>query len=211
MRIICLIQARENSTRLPGKVSMDIGGWTMLKHVTMRASKIGGLEGVRVITPEEFDCDENDVLGRYYLAGKGYDAVMRITADCPLLDPAACRRALDVFQSGHYDYVALRRDGLTRYPDGLGCEVFLFPALECAHQNADKAYDREHVTAFIRGRSRDFVCHPLACPVNGAGGLKLSVDTMEDLTRVRAIDAAGPRDFGLEATLEALGRVKAKA
>ena len=207
MRVICLIQARENSTRLPGKIHMDIGGWPMLKHVTTRALKIG-CDRVRVIMPEEFDCAENDVLARYYIAGKGYDAVMRITADCPLLDPFACARVLHVFQSGHYDYVALRSGGLTGYPDGFGCEVMLFATLECAHLNVDKVYDREHVTPYIRSRFKDFSLHYLGAPINGIGDLKLSVDTLDDLERVRAIDAAGPRDYGLEATLEALQRVQ---
>ena len=174
----------------------------MLKHVTMRVEKIG-LPHV-VAMPEMYECPENDVLARYWLASGGYDGIMRITADCPLLAPEQCRRVLEVFKSGHYDLVGT---GPT-YPDGMGCEVFTREALTAAYQEAEKPYDREHVTPYIRNRSRDFNLLYLRCPFHGRGDLKLSVDTPSDLEYARKVDAAGPHGYSLEATLEAVDRVK---
>ena len=116
MRVGCIIQARLGSTRLPRKVLADIGGWAMVRHVWERMMIVG--IPVIVATPiedegripvsEAYDCDPNDVLQRYLMAAKkhGLDAVMRVTGDCPLIDPESCMRVLDVFNSGHYDYVA---------------------------------------------------------------------------------------------------------
>ena len=207
MRISCLIQARQNSKRLPGKINADIGGRIMLWHVVKRAEMIG-LGQPDIIHPEGFiECDENDVLGRYYLAARrsSLDAVMRITGDCPLLDPAACTRVLEAYKTGLFDYVA--NDIFKTYPDGLGCEVFSFAALEFAHQNATKPYDREHVTPFLKSH-KEITKLNLRCPINGLSDLKLSVDTQEDLDFVRKIDAMSARDFSLSATLEAIERVK---
>jgi len=135
-----------------------------------------------------------------------------VTGDCPLIAPEACQRVLERFLAGGYDYVA--NDLVQTYPDGLGCEVMTREALEYAHRHADKPYDREHVTPFIR-RSKDFMKFNIRCPLVGVEKLKLSVDTAEDLDFVRKIDAelrgGPPQKYSLEATLEAVGRVQAKA
>lgn len=205
MRISILAQARKGSKRLPNKSNADIGGRSMLWHVISRAACV--LTEPRIISPEDFDCAEDDVLARYYLAARrmSLDAVMRITGDCPLLDPAACARVLGAYNTGLFDYVA--NDIFKSYPDGLGCEVFSFAALEFAHQNATKPYDREHVTPFLKSH-KEITKLNLRCPINGLSDLKLSVDTQEDLDFVRKIDAAQPRDFSLAATLEAIERMK---
>jgi spore coat polysaccharide biosynthesis protein SpsF (cytidylyltransferase family) len=205
MRVTCFIQARDGSKRLPKKIYADIGGRPMMWHVQQRANEVGIASGL--IFPEDFGCDENDVLARYYLAAKGnaLDAVMRVTGDCPLLDPNACQRVLQAFQTGLYDYVA--NDIYKTYPDGLGCEVFSFAALEYAHQNATKPYDREHVTPFLKSH-KEITKLNLRCPINGLSDLKLSVDTQEDLDFVRAIDAAQPKDYSLQSTLDAIGRLQ---
>jgi spore coat polysaccharide biosynthesis protein SpsF len=204
MRLGCVIQARTGSKRLPNKIYADIGGRPMLWHVVHRLQSFEPI----VALPKEFICPEDDVLARYVLCARknALDAVMRITADCPLIDPEACRRVLEVYKSGHYDYVA--NDLVHTYPDGMGCEVFSYAALEYAHQNADKPYDREHVTPYLR-RHKDFSKLNLRCPINGVADLKLSVDTQEDLDFVRKIDAAQPRDFSLRATLNAVDTVRA--
>lgn len=203
MRIGCIIQARLNSTRLPHKVNADIGGRPMLWHVTKRLERLEPI----VAWARDYDIPQDDVLFRYVLCARdnALDAIMRVTSDCPLIDPNACQRVLERFLGGGYDYVA--NDLVQTYPDGLGCEVMTREALEYAHKHADKAYDREHVTRFIR-KSKDFMKFNVRCAVLGVSDLKLSVDTQEDLDFVRKIDAAGPRDFSLEATLEAIERVK---
>jgi spore coat polysaccharide biosynthesis protein SpsF (cytidylyltransferase family) len=216
MRIGCIIQARTTSTRLPNKVNADIGGWPMWRHVMERTKEFGPIFAWAGVYTE---LNENDVLGRYALCARehGLDAVMRVTSDCPLIAPEACRRVLERFQAGGYhlhggyDYVA--NDLVQTYPDGLGCEVMTREALEYMHRNAGKAYDREHVTPFIR-RSKDFMKFNVRCPVVGIEALKLSVDTAEDLDFVRKIDAElrdGDDKYSLESTLGAVERVKAKA
>ena len=207
MRLIAIIQAREGSTRLPNKVNADIGGRTMLWHVMQRVEAVG--IGVHIAMPQFYECDENNVLARYYLGARQWhaDAVMRVTGDCPLLDPAACTRVLEAYKTALFDYVA--NDIYKSYPDGLGCEVFSFAVLEFAHQKAKNAYDREHVTPFMKTH-KEITKLNLRCPINGIADLKLSVDTREDLDFVRKIDAAQPRDFSLAATLEAIERVKAQ-
>ncbi len=227
MRVGCIIQARLGSSRLPNKVLADIGGWPMIRHVWHRMALVG--VPVVIAVPQEDwveirrawpasvysapDCDPNDVLLRYLLTAKehSFDAIMRVTGDCPLIDPELCSRVLKIFYSEHYDYVA--NDAYPSYPDGLGCEVFTRGALEEAHKGvkSTRPTDREHVTPWIKrglnlfGGQR-FCGVNLRCSIPGLENLKFSVDSQEDLERVRAIDARlpdGATKFSLEATLEA--------
>ncbi len=227
MRVGVIIQARLGSTRLPNKIIADIGGWPMIRHVEHRMNLVGipvviacpqgdrteimdAWRGGMVIAPV---CEPDDVLQRYLLAARahGFDAIMRVTGDCPLIDPDACSRVLKIFNSGHYDYVA--NDLYPSYPDGLGCEVFSRTALEEAHASVkrENSKDREHVTGWIkRGVNlvggRRYCGLNLRCPYPGLENLKFSVDTEEDLERVRAIDARLPEGhlkYSLEATLQA--------
>ncbi len=224
MRVGCIIQARLGSTRLPRKVLEDIGGWTMIRHVYERMSKVG--IPVVVACPDEeveyfHDCqvaggEELDVLARYLRVARAFsfDAIMRVTGDCPLIDPEACRRVLHLFLDQDLDYCA--NDLRPTYPKGLGCEVFTREALERAHQNVKIANqrDREHVTPWIiRGVRGDyFDGRNVRCPIVGVENLNFSVDTQEDLERVRLIDAQLPQGhlkYSLETTLGAWDRVRA--
>ncbi len=230
MRVGCIIQARLGSTRLPRKILADVGGWPMLRHVVHRIELVGiplvvaspmedqveickAWSGFQVVAPE---CDADDVLLRYLLTAKiyGLDGIMRVTGDCPLIDPAICSRVLHVFNSGYFDYVA--NDVWPSYPHGLGCEVFTRASLEDAnrHTNGENARgksDREHVTQWIRrglnlNGGRWFCGLNLRCPITGVSDLQFSVNTPEDLERVRAIDAKlpdGHLKFALETTLGA--------
>ncbi len=219
MRIACLIQARMGSTRLPGKMLMDLGGKPVLWHTIMRAKQIG--IPVIVSMPEKDtelsrvtdNCQvgvnygpEDDVLARYYFAaaGNALEAVMRICGDQPLLDPTACTRVLMAFKGMDLDWCS--NDYHLTYPIGLGCECFTFQALEQAHQEAKMEYDREHVISWIH---RQFSHKNLTCPINGISDLRLTIDTQEDLDFVRRVDAAGPKDYSLKSTLEAVARAKA--
>ena len=217
MRVGCIIQARLGSTRLPRKVLAEIGGWPMLRHVYERMGKVGipvvvaaPIEEDRIPYAETYDCDPQDVLRRYLLAAKkhGFDAIMRVTGDCPLIDPEACQRVLNVFLDGEYDYCA--NDLRPTYPKGMGCEVFTREALQRAHENVkpDRIFDREHVTPWIiRGvRGDHFDGRNVRCPIVGVENLNFSVDIQEDLERVRLIDARLPQGhlkYSLETTLEA--------
>lgn len=214
MRIGCIIQARIGSTRLPNKINADIGGRTMLWHVVNRVEKISGLNLIILAMPGEFpELNENDVLGRYILCARreALDAIMRVTSDCPLIDPNACQLVLERFLRG-FDYCANDWRAATKYPDGMGCEVFSMAALKYADAFADpkNPADREHVTPWIvrACQARQMEGSHVVCPYPRIQNLKFSVDTQEDLDRARAIDAAGPRDFSLGATLEAFERAK---
>ncbi len=231
MLIGCVIQARLDNGRLPGKVLADIGGWPMLKHVVKRVNltrvpivvatpapndefEISHAipeivrDGVIIETP---DCHPEDLLRRHLLVGQrhGWDAVMRVTSDCPLIDPFVCNEVLAIFRSGHYDYVA--NDIERTFPDGLGCEIMSVRALKWADFYAAIPEDRVHVSPWILRKFCDkkggFVSYiSVVCPFPGVAGLKFSVDTQADLERVIAIDQAKPADYSLGATLEAYKR-----
>lgn len=235
MLIGCVIQARLGSTRLPGKVLADIGGWPMLKHVVRRVMFLTSAEGIPVVVatpPEDVaeigdalpelhrdvgysiiapDCHPEDLLKRHLLVGQylGWDAVMRVTSDCPLIDPFACNEVLAIFKSGHYDYVA--NDIIHTYPDGLGCEIMSLKALRWADFYTESGPDRQHVSPWIKsniwtGKAGFLPANNVVCPYPGIKGLKFAVDTQADLDRAIAIDRAKPADYSLGATKAAYDR-----
>ena len=202
MRAVCVVQARLGSTRLPGKVLMPFGNMTVLGSVLSRCKQIRGVDQVVCAIPDEprsekieeealkfgivsYRGPEDDVLTRYYLAATATDAdaVMRITADCPLIDPNVCWQVLKKFYRDRTPYIS---NVLPRtYPRGLDCEVFSFKALEQAFTDARQDYDREHVTPFIqRYFTRDFISGP------GPDGTPLTIDTTEDYERLVTLENA---------------------
>lgn len=165
--VLAIIQARMGSSRFPGKTLADLCGHPVLWHVVERARQAEGVDEVLVATTDRHSDDavadlcsqlsvpcfrgsENDVLDRYYraAASKRATTIVRITADCPLIDPRVITKTVARFSERDWDYVsnALRYT----YPDGLDTEVFSFAVLECAWREAAKPSDREHVTPFIR-------------------------------------------------------------
>ncbi len=234
MRVGCIIQARLGGTRLPGKILADIGGWPMIRHVYERMLGVGIPVVIACPDGEEMEIyqatnrqalvqgtphDPNDVLSRYLLVAQrqGFDGVMRVTGDCPLIDPDECSRVLRIFHSGHYSYVA--NDYWKSYPDGFGCEMFSRTTLADSARwvKPGNNTDREHVTPWIKrgvnlGGGRRYCGLNLCCPFPGLEDLKFSVDTQEDLERVRAIDSKLPEGhtkYFLETTLEAWNTVSA--
>ncbi len=205
MRVMAIIQARIGSKRLPGKVQMDIGGWPMIKHVTERVGKVlpwflaWPIDGI----------PEDDVLARYYQVATdlALDGIIRVTGDCPLMAPEAITDVLGSFHSLYRVHPYIANDLIPSYPNGLGVEAFTYAALERAHREATKSYDREHVSPYMKRDKLNNAIN-ISCPINGLSDLKLSVDTQEDLDFVRAIDAAQPRDYSLAATLEAIEHVQ---
>jgi glutamate-1-semialdehyde 2,1-aminomutase/spore coat polysaccharide biosynthesis protein SpsF len=167
---VCIIQARLASTRLPGKVLLPLGNRTVLAHVLDRAAKIEGVDRVVCATVQGADGDavaqeaahcgavvyrgsETDVLRRYAEAAEAANAatIVRITSDCPLIDPAICAAVLALHTSTGADYAANNMP--PGWPHGLDCEVFSRAALEAAHGAATVSYDREHVTPWIRNNA----------------------------------------------------------
>lgn len=165
--MVALVQGRMGSRRLPGKVLADIGGRPMLWHMVNRLRQARLIDRIVVATSdspgddpianfcgqEGIDCfrgSEEDVLDRFYRAGRrfGAQAMVRLTADCPLIDPVVIDRVIKEYKSGGYDYVT----NTLRYtfPDGLDVEVFSFAALKRCWREAHSPTQREHVTPYIR-------------------------------------------------------------
>jgi len=206
-RTAVIVQARYGSTRLPGKVLEDIAGHTALEHVLHRCRAIPGADVVCCAVPVNIDSDpvaeharragamvyrgnEHDVLGRYYGAARKANAsvVMRVTSDCPLIDPEICGAVLRLRAERQADYACnnMPRTG----PHGLDCEAFTFAALERATREAVDADSREHVTPWLRS-------HPqlvrLNLPANPQGlDLRWTLDYPEDLAFSRALFALLP-------------------
>ena len=182
MHPIAIIQARMGSTRLPGKVLKPILGQPMLWHIIKRLRWVKEVKDVVVATSDKIKdepitkfCSENgiscfagseeDVLDRFYKTAKTYtaDPIIRITGDCPLVDPEIVGNVIKLFKIGCYDHVGVAA-GLGaenvisgRFPSGFDTECTSFNALEKAWKNSFTKRDREHVTPYIwsvKGRFR---------------------------------------------------------
>jgi spore coat polysaccharide biosynthesis protein SpsF len=171
MKVVAIIQARMSSTRLPGKVLLDIQGRSVLEHIHLRLQSCQYVDQVLVATSDHHSDDlifdwgkkENisiyrgslsDVLSRYYFAASEVqaDVVIRITGDCPLIDPDIVDELVQILISKNYDYASLVGD----FPDGLDCSVMTFKALEEAHLKAKLHSEREHVCPYIEKTFDDF-------------------------------------------------------
>lgn len=166
-RRVVVVQARYGSTRLPAKVLRQLAGKTVLEHVLTRCRRIEGVDDVICATGLDpandpivaeagrlgfrvFRGDENDVLARYLGAARlaEADIIMRVTSDCPLIDPVICGAVFRLQAERGADYAANNMPRL--FPHGLDCEVFTRAALEQAAVATTEPYDREHVTPWLR-------------------------------------------------------------
>jgi spore coat polysaccharide biosynthesis protein SpsF len=201
--IVAIIQARMGSTRLPGKVLLEVQGQPLLGHVVQRVKQAKMVEQVVVATSEAssneaivdfcqqagvlcFRGSENDVLDRYYQAAKWIqaDLIVRVTADCPLIDPTVIDRVVSAHLQGAYDYTS---NTLERtYPDGLDTEVFTFAALSRAWQEAKLLSEREHVTPYIWKHDEIFTIQQVTQSQDWSQ-LRWTVDEPEDLTFAQAV------------------------
>jgi len=196
--IVAIIQARVGSTRLPNKINLDLWGKTVLQRVVSRVKKSRYLETVVLAMPStimdsktfhEMDMDgylgrENDVLNRYWKCAKMFNAdiIVRITADCPLIDPFIIDRTIGFFFNRDYDYVSnrLERPG---YPDGQDVEIFRMEALDLAEDFARDKSDREHVTPYIKKHLRCGALHSYSDFMD----VRMTLDTWEDYGKIREI------------------------
>ncbi len=204
MKTVAIIQARMGSTRLPGKVLADLGGKPVLAWVVRAARAALGIDDVWVATSTESSSDpvanwckvngvhvhrgsENDALDRYVGAAKagGAQIIVRLTADCPLLDAAVIAQTIRLRSVMGVDY-ASNIDPPT-WPDGLDCEVLTAQALFAAAAEATRSSDREHVTSFVRNNRDRFSADTLISPLPGLTGERWTLDTPEDLALLSAL------------------------
>ena len=212
MKVVAIVQARMGSTRLPGKVMADIGGRPMIEFLLTRLSRTAGLDEVMLATTDAasdapmadhvrslgysvYRGSVDDVLDRFYQAAlhAQADVAIRITGDCPLVDPGVVEAVIAAFRENDVDYAS--NAAPPTYPDGLDVEVFSFAALEQAWRETTPGYDREHVTPYLR-ESGKFRTTNVAND-NDLSALRWTVDEAADLSVVRAVAAAfAPRlDF----------------
>ncbi|TAH59052.1 MAG: acylneuraminate cytidylyltransferase, partial [Gottschalkiaceae bacterium] len=175
MKIVAIIQARMGSTRLPGKVMMKIAKKTVLDHVVTRVRQSQLIDEIIIATTIEQEDDiiveearkigvktyrgsEEDVLSRYYYAAKENDAdtIIRITSDCPLIDPKITDEIIKFYKKHEYEIVANASSDLSKrtFPRGLDVEIFSFSQLEIAFMKAYEKYQREHVTPYIYEKAK---------------------------------------------------------
>jgi spore coat polysaccharide biosynthesis protein SpsF len=205
--IACIIQARMGSTRLPGKILKTLGGKPMLWHVVDRCRAATKVDRVIVATttnPEDdavhsfcmengipcFRGSSDDVLERYHGAAKevGTDTIVRVTSDCPLIDPAVIDMCIGAFESQPVDYVSNVLPGPRTYPRGLDTEVFSFAALEKATRDATETYEKEHVTVIWENKKGEFrIGKTVLAPPDLAREYRLTVDYPEDFELIERI------------------------
>lgn len=223
MRVVCIMQARVGSTRLPGKVLKKICGKTVLEHDIERLKKVKNIDEIIIATTVEkadeaivneadrltiksFRGSENDVLSRYYYAAKESkaDVIVRITSDCPLLDSEVTEEVINFYLNNysHYDYVSNTLD--RTYPRGFDTEVFSFKLLEEAFLNAKEIFQREHVTPFIWDNNHNYRVYQYKDRFDNSS-LRLTLDTEEDLELIIRVYKALYKDnsyFGLKEILK---------
>ncbi len=220
-----IVQARMSSSRLPGKVLLDLGGKPVLDRVIERCRRIVGVDVVCIAVPESSDSDpvaalalacgaavhrgsELDVLERYRGAAEAVQAdyVMRVTSDCPLVDPEVCRQVLALVRSSGADYAC---NNMPRsFPHGLDCEAFTRAALERCAGSARAPAEREHVTPWLRNEASI-----RRTDVTGPGGeaarYRWTLDYPEDYRFLQALFRQLPADnaaLGYRETMAIIAR-----
>lgn len=204
MRTVIIVQARMTSTRLPGKVLKMVLNKPLLEYQIERLRRVKLADDIIIATTTN-DTDqpivvlcsrlgipvwrgsEHDVLARYYEGASAYgaDVVVRITSDCPLIDPLVINRVIESFLINQpVDYVS---NVLVRtYPRGMDTEVFSFQVLEEAFYEAKEPADREHVTPFIYRNSDRYRLRDV-CYETDQSRHRWTVDTPEDFQLIRRI------------------------
>ncbi len=206
--IIAIIQARMGSSRLPEKVLKKVLGKPLLTYQIERIKLAGVYDEIVIATTCRAEDDKilgwaeanktkcfrgsgEDVLDRYYQAALSLDLeendiITRLTADCPLLDPAIIISCVNEFIQGNYDYLS-NTDPPT-FPDGMDVEVFSFKTLKTAWENAKLPSEREHVTPYIRNHSDFFKMGQIKNEIDYSN-FRLTVDEQEDYELISKIIA----------------------
>jgi spore coat polysaccharide biosynthesis protein SpsF len=203
VKITAVIQARMGSTRLPGKVLMDLGGKTVLARVVDRLRRATLINEILVATTDSIADDaiiqecrrinvasfrgsESDVLDRYYQSAlmTAAEGIVRITSDCPLIDPQIADDTVRLFLDLRPDYASNALD--RTYPRGLDTEVMTRDALACAWREAHLSYQRAHVTPYLYENPSRFDILAVRGRINYSDH-RWTLDTAQDLVFIRAI------------------------
>ena len=202
IRTVGIIQARMTSNRLPGKVIKPLAGAPLILRMLDRVKRIHGLDDICLAVPhgsdheslvrlapeyvEVFRGDEQNVLKRTHDAARHMkaDVIIRITSDCPLIDPAVSSTVLSGFLHSNVSYARTAIN--SGFPHGFDTEVFSMAALDSANSEARTAYDREHVTPFIWQRPERFRAVELGYWPDRRFW-RLTVDTQEDYDLVSQV------------------------
>jgi spore coat polysaccharide biosynthesis protein SpsF len=214
LAVDAIIQARTGSARLPGKVLMSILGESMLERVverTRRAKLVRNVIVATSINPSDsaivelceskgWSClrgSEDDVLDRYFQAASRFksDVVVRISSDCPLIDPQLADQVIRAYLDGRqrFDYVSNNFPTRT-FPVGLDVEVMSFTALRTVWEDDENSRWREHVTPYVYRHPERFRLHGVVNDVD-LSGMRWTVDTPEDLEFVRRVYAHFGHDW----------------
>ena len=198
---LCVIQARFSSTRLPGKILMAIGHKVLLEYVIVRVGQAKKIDKIVIATTNRkeddaveklcrkirIDCfrgSAEDVLDRYWQCAQKYpefENIVRITGDCPLIDPKVIDKVISFFEKEKMDYAS--NVLVETYPDGMDVEIFTRAALKESTEKAKLPSEREHVTLYIRN-------NPIFSKTNFAhkenlSRFRLTVDNQEDLEVIK--------------------------
>jgi len=203
MKVLGIIQARLASTRLPEKIFLKLEGKKVIEHVINRVQAAQLVDDILVATTSKkidikvvnlcssigikcFSGSEEDVLDRYYQSAKSFkpEHIVRVTADCPLIDPEIIDNVIDLHLRKKADYTSNVIRG--RFPDGEDVEVFTFNTLYRAWHDARLFSEREHVTPYMKKNSDIFKIGSLDCN-RDLSGKRWTLDNPEDYEFIKII------------------------
>jgi spore coat polysaccharide biosynthesis protein SpsF len=204
-KVVCIIEARMASTRLPGKVLKDIGGRNSLEHIVKRIKSLGNISEICLATTtrtedqviielakslgvKHYRGSDHDVLSRVLGAAETSSAeiIVEITGDCPFVDPSMVDQYIEIIKTNNLDYVS--NNITSTYPDGFDVQVFLTEALKKSSCMATTREEREHVTMHIRQNPQIFKTLNIVAPKPYRyPEISVTLDTKEDLEVLRLI------------------------
>ena len=211
VNVLAIVQARMNSNRLPGKVLKTIQEKPMLWHIVNRLNKVDEIDKVVIATSDLpaddmvyqmagkygiscFRGSESDVLQRFHDAAVMVTAkhLIRITGDCPLVDPPTISKLIKFYFKGSYDFCCVacgasvaNENNINRFPDGLDAEIFSFKILQEAHNEADTDLQREHVTPFIWKNKDRYIAETLYSETGDYSDYRWTVDNQDDFDFIK--------------------------
>jgi spore coat polysaccharide biosynthesis protein SpsF len=229
MKSVVIVQARMGSSRLPGKVMLDLCGKTVLSHIVSRVQAVQAVDQVVVATTKQasdqvivdealnlragvYRGSENDVLDRYYKAAKKFAAeiIVRVTSDCPLFDPNLLSKMLLKFKAipaASISKAYLSNTLVRTFPRGLDAEIFTFSALKTAYKEAKQGFEREHVTPYMYQHPDEFILYDFKGDEDYSN-YRWTLDTLEDYQFIEAVYAELYKEGDFVSTADVLSLLK---